>query len=193
MSRHLENFITLYCLAHSGTTRNHSEIMDRGFPVVLYLGNLPRHTTKNDIERHFRMSGVTGITDIKLMNGFDFIELSNCANSRDVPSGKTSRVKFALPSGSMTDDRTAFRMFGRYYTRYSLCITYSSNTDSQTVQDGSFFLGNRLTVSFCRRRYRRPFYRPPGRTRYVPAQGLIFLQLSYGPHRWAEGDILISL
>jgi hypothetical protein len=50
----------------------------------LYLGNLPRHTTKQDIENHFCSHGIGKITEIKLMNGFGFIEYDDAMDARDI-------------------------------------------------------------------------------------------------------------
>ncbi|KAG5960441.1 hypothetical protein E4U13_003801 [Claviceps humidiphila] len=54
----------------------------------LYLGNLPRNATKADIEAHFATHGTGEITDVKLMNGFGFIEYKDPMDARDVvPDG----------------------------------------------------------------------------------------------------------
>ncbi|KAJ5888102.1 Nucleotide-binding alpha-beta plait [Penicillium taxi] len=50
----------------------------------LYLGNLPRNVTKQDIEEHFSTHGSGKITEIKLMNGFGFIEYEDSMDARDV-------------------------------------------------------------------------------------------------------------
>ncbi|KIW08241.1 hypothetical protein, variant [Verruconis gallopava] len=50
----------------------------------LYLGNLPRTATKSDIEQHFAAHGTGKITEIKLMNGFGFIEYEDALDARDV-------------------------------------------------------------------------------------------------------------
>jgi len=50
----------------------------------LYLGNLPRTATKSDIEQHFAAHGTGKITEIKLMNGFGFIEYEDAMDARDV-------------------------------------------------------------------------------------------------------------
>ncbi|KAL6852363.1 hypothetical protein ACO1O0_006906 [Amphichorda felina] len=54
----------------------------------LYLGNLPRTATKADIEAHFATHGTGEITEVKLMNGFGFIEYKDPMDARDVvPDG----------------------------------------------------------------------------------------------------------
>lgn len=50
----------------------------------LYLGNLPRTATKADVEQHFAAHGTGEITEIKLMNGFGFIEYKDAMDARDV-------------------------------------------------------------------------------------------------------------
>ncbi|KAI9815296.1 MAG: hypothetical protein M1827_002776 [Pycnora praestabilis] len=50
----------------------------------LYLGNLPRNATKSDVEAHFETHGTGEITEIKLMNGFGFIEYKDALDARDV-------------------------------------------------------------------------------------------------------------
>ncbi|KIV78725.1 hypothetical protein PV11_06343 [Exophiala sideris] len=50
----------------------------------LYLGNLPRNITKQDIEEHFGTHGTGSIKEVKLMNGFGFIEYEDAMDARDV-------------------------------------------------------------------------------------------------------------
>ncbi|KAL9942925.1 hypothetical protein D7B24_002870 [Verticillium nonalfalfae] len=50
----------------------------------LYLGNLPRNVTKAEVEGHFATHGTGEITEIKLMNGFGFIEYKDAMDARDV-------------------------------------------------------------------------------------------------------------
>jgi transcription initiation factor TFIID subunit 15 len=54
----------------------------------LYLGNLPRNATKAEVESHFQTHGTGEITEIKLMNGFGFIEYKDAMDARDVVPGK---------------------------------------------------------------------------------------------------------
>jgi len=49
----------------------------------LYLGNLPRNATKQDVENHFASHGGK-INEIKLMNGFGFIEFEDELDARDI-------------------------------------------------------------------------------------------------------------
>ncbi|KAH7027893.1 uncharacterized protein B0I36DRAFT_328142 [Microdochium trichocladiopsis] len=50
----------------------------------LYLGNLPKGATKADLETHFATHGTGEITEIKLMNGFGFVEYKDPMDARDV-------------------------------------------------------------------------------------------------------------
>ncbi|KAL9636022.1 MAG: hypothetical protein Q9164_003085 [Protoblastenia rupestris] len=91
----------------------------------LYLGNLPRDVTKEDIQTHFA-EGPGTISEIKLMNGFGFIEYEDATDARDVvPHGsdlKGNRLTVQFARGSRPRDfpapdrthprprRTAFRM-----------------------------------------------------------------------------------
>ncbi|VUC27481.1 unnamed protein product [Clonostachys rosea] len=58
----------------------------------LYLGNLPRTATKADIEAHFATHGTGEITEVKLMNGFGFIEYKDPMDARDVVPGSLPYV-----------------------------------------------------------------------------------------------------
>ncbi|KAK3902567.1 hypothetical protein C8A05DRAFT_33747 [Staphylotrichum tortipilum] len=88
----------------------------------LYLGNLPRNATKADVEAHFATHGTGEITEIKLMNGFGFIEYKDAMDARDVvPAfhgsdfmGERLTVQFARgsrhreqPGGGFPQDRNA--------------------------------------------------------------------------------------
>lgn len=48
--------------------------------------------SKNDIEEHFSTHGSGKITEIKLMNGFGFIEYEDAMDARDVVPGMSSLV-----------------------------------------------------------------------------------------------------
>jgi RNA recognition motif-containing protein len=50
----------------------------------LYLGNLPRNATKADVEAFFAAHGTGEITEVKVMNGFGFIEYKDPMDARDV-------------------------------------------------------------------------------------------------------------
>jgi hypothetical protein len=58
----------------------------------LYLGNLPRNATKAEVEAHFQTHGTGEITEVKLMNGFGFIEYKDAMDARDVVPGKCMMV-----------------------------------------------------------------------------------------------------
>jgi hypothetical protein len=46
--------------------------------------------TKADVENHFNTHGTGEITEIKLMNGFGFIEYKDAMDARDVVPGKSA-------------------------------------------------------------------------------------------------------
>ena len=46
--------------------------------------------TKADVEAHFASHGTGKITEIKLMNGFGFIEYEDAMDARDVVPGKST-------------------------------------------------------------------------------------------------------
>lgn len=74
----------------------------------LYLGNLPRNATKAEVETHFQTHGTGEITEIKLMNGFGFIEYKDAMDARDVVPGK---LKCTLYSVACPNIVAAFRMY----------------------------------------------------------------------------------
>jgi len=76
----------------------------------LYLGNLPRNATKADVEAHFQTHGTGEITEVKLMNGFGFIEYKDPMDARDVVPGKPD-AKPLVHAGPPLNLVTAFRMY----------------------------------------------------------------------------------
>ena len=59
--------------------------------------SLYHSATKQDIEDHFNSQGTGKITEIKLMNGFGFIEYEDALDARDiVPSESTGRPEYIL-------------------------------------------------------------------------------------------------
>jgi hypothetical protein len=72
--------------------------------------------TKQDIEEHFSSHGSGKITEIKLMNGFGFIEYEDAMDARDVVPGKIvlSSPTFTLDRiTSLTIPHLAFRKFDK--------------------------------------------------------------------------------
>jgi RNA recognition motif. (a.k.a. RRM, RBD, or RNP domain) len=49
--------------------------------------------TKQDIEDHFNSQGTGKITEIKLMNGFGFIEYEDALDARDIVPSKSFRIE----------------------------------------------------------------------------------------------------
>lgn len=58
-----------------------------GQPVLI-----PDEATKADVEAHFASHGTGEITEIKLMNGFGFIEYKDAMDARDVVPGESQYV-----------------------------------------------------------------------------------------------------
>lgn len=52
----------------------------------------PDIATKADVEAHFATHGTGEITEIKLMNGFGFIEYKDAMDARDVVPGLSSSI-----------------------------------------------------------------------------------------------------
>ncbi|KAF8420648.1 pre-mRNA splicing factor [Tirmania nivea] len=50
----------------------------------LYLGNLPRDVTKREVEDFFKQHGNGNIVEVKLMNGFGFIQYDNEEDPKDI-------------------------------------------------------------------------------------------------------------
>ncbi|KAK8069716.1 hypothetical protein PG994_006332 [Apiospora phragmitis] len=113
----------------------------------LYLGNLPKGVTKQDVESHFATHGTGEITEIKLMNGFGFIEYKDAMDARDV-----------VP------------------VRYP--------------QDGSDFMGERLTVQFARgSRHREPGFGTHERTAPRPRRTAYRMQITGLPNDTSWQDL----
>ncbi|KAJ0319275.1 hypothetical protein COL5a_010228 [Colletotrichum fioriniae] len=94
----------------------------------LYLGNLPRNATKADVEAHFATHGTGEITEIKLMNGFGFIEYKDAMDARDVvPAFRTSYC--AVPPRNNIPSLLDLKDFAR---QSSLDVVYS-----ETPRDGN--------------------------------------------------------
>lgn len=78
--------------------------------LATILGPLDRHAdplpqkkvTKTDIEAHFSTHGTGEITEIKLMNGFGFIEYKDAMDARDVVPGKLYCLDCCLPMRTTT-------------------------------------------------------------------------------------------
>ncbi|EEQ27839.1 pre-mRNA splicing factor [Microsporum canis CBS 113480] len=144
----------------------------------LYLGNLPRNGmllvllhpisvtvivslsfNKQDIEEHFGSHGTGKITEIKLMQGFGFIEYEDAMDAKDVVPGEDTSV-------------VAFTFLDFFFLCFSLFSVYSMD-DALLIMgpvlilpsNGTDFKGERLTVQFARGpRRREPFPGPPERS-----------------------------
>jgi hypothetical protein len=54
--------------------------------------------TKQDIESHFNSHGTGEITEVKLMNGFGFIEYKDAMDARDIVPGKFKLPRHLYPT-----------------------------------------------------------------------------------------------
>jgi hypothetical protein len=97
--------------------------------------------TKPDIEEHFSTHGSGKITEIKLMNGFGFIEYEDAMDARDVVPGKSSWSTAVYQSANHPCSLP-----------YVLDSGWTNHNDPLTKlpPDGSDFKGERLTVQFAR-------------------------------------------
>ncbi|MCJ1253254.1 hypothetical protein MMC24_001065 [Lignoscripta atroalba] len=131
----------------------------------LYLGNLPRDVTKEDIQAHFKTHGTGNITEVKLMNGFGFIEYDDAMDARDV-----------VP---------AFRAFTLYPRD---CLKHYSNTIVRG-KDGTDLNGNRLTVQFARGTRPRDTFAAPDRTHPRPRRTAFRMQITGLPGETSWQDL----
>jgi hypothetical protein len=60
-----------------------------------------RSATKPDIEEHFSSHGTGKITEIKLMNGFGFIEYEDARDARDIVPGQYRQSSFGQVNGRL--------------------------------------------------------------------------------------------
>ncbi|KAL8891850.1 MAG: hypothetical protein Q9215_001175 [Flavoplaca cf. flavocitrina] len=127
----------------------------------LYLGNLPRDVTKEDIQTHFKEAPGT-IAEVKLMNGFGFIEYEDAVDARDV-----------VPT---------YRTYFRSVFAGTLLLKKS--------EDGSDLNGSRLTVQFARgARQRNEFAGPPERPHPRPRRTAHRMQITGLPGETSWQDL----
>ncbi|KAL9028739.1 MAG: hypothetical protein Q9196_002931, partial [Gyalolechia fulgens] len=126
----------------------------------LYLGNLPRDVTKDDIQNHFKEAAGT-IAEVKLMNGFGFIEYEDAMDARDV-----------VPT---------YREWLSAATR-EILLAYSP-------RDGSDLNGSRLTVQFARGSRQRDFPGPPERPHPRPRRTAHRMQITGLPAETSWQDL----
>ncbi|EFE35412.1 uncharacterized protein ARB_05454 [Trichophyton benhamiae CBS 112371] len=132
---------------------------------------------KQDIEEHFGSHGTGKITEIKLMQGFGFIEYEDAMDAKDVVPGEdTSMVAFTFP-GSFRFLFFPLCLCLLFFFHYS-CFTFNPWNDAVLILESVFvlvscspafhgtdFKGERLTVQFARGpRRREPFPGPPERS-----------------------------
>ncbi|KAI4248016.1 MAG: hypothetical protein LQ352_006012 [Teloschistes flavicans] len=79
----------------------------------LYLGNLPREVTKEDIQNHFKDAPGT-LAEVKLMNGFGFIEYEDAMDARDLivsdPATVFAHGSYLLTKGKDGSDLNGSRL-----------------------------------------------------------------------------------
>ncbi len=121
--------------------------------------------TKEDIQSHFK-EGPGNITEVKLMNGFGFIEYDDPMDARDVVPGKLHMYLNGQRQTSANFE-SAFR------TSQPSMRQLQATFLTKCTSDGSDLNGSRLTVQFARgSRQREPFAQPdrthprPRRTAY---------------------------
>lgn len=129
--------------------------------------------TKSDIEEHFSSHGSGKITEIKLMNGFGFIEYDDQLDARDIVPGKNGLSDSLHRAKSLT-------LFS-YSLPYAPPHDFPPNDPSLIhTTDGSDFKGERLTVQFARGpRRKEAFPGPPDRNALPrPRRTMFRMQIS---------------
>lgn len=71
-------------------SRDTGRELSTSHPAIISLMDTLVTATKSDVEAHFNTHGTGDITEIKLMNGFGFIEYKDAMDARDVVPGKHS-------------------------------------------------------------------------------------------------------
>lgn len=66
------------------------------FPLPVATTNWLPTATKSDVEAHFATHGTGEITEVKLMNGFGFIEYKDAMDARDVVPGSPAHFNQSL-------------------------------------------------------------------------------------------------
>lgn len=69
----------LFLPSQVSSLRGHRTITDWVLPII---------ATKADVENHFNSHGTGEITEIKLMNGFGFLEYKDAMDAQDVVPGR---------------------------------------------------------------------------------------------------------
>jgi len=111
--------------------------------------------TKQDIEDHFNSQGTGKITDIKIMNGFGFIEYEDALDARDIVPSKSFRIQH-------------------------ICYTTTNNEDSLPYATSTEFLFVTLTVVQMEATSKEsvlPFNLPEGRVTRRPLMDQLIVPL----------------
>ena len=88
--RHLGQFETLTPQSSSGRQFFLADSPFWDLEILAQADSVVPHfpVTKQDIEKHFEPHGTGKITEIKLMNGFGFLEYEDAMDARDVVPGE---------------------------------------------------------------------------------------------------------
>lgn len=124
--------------------------------LVAYTADLKGHlfcldflppVNKQDIEEHFGSHGTGKITEIKLMQGFGFIEYEDAMDAKDVVPGEdTSVVAFTFP-GSFRFLFPPLSLSAFFFFQYS-CFTFNPRNNAVLILEFVFLL------AFCSSAFR---------------------------------------
>lgn len=103
----LEPELALYWPSH------HPASQPTESPDLATLTGIRDTATKADVENHFNTHGTGEITEIKLMNGFGFIEYKDAMDARDVVPGKCLLVCRIIIMLDLLTRHLAFRMYNQ--------------------------------------------------------------------------------
>lgn len=133
---------------------------------LTYLSIFP--VTKQEVEEHFSTHGAGTIKEIKLMNGFGFIEYEDMMDARDVVPGKYLNPK---PPSIHANISRSFS----YVILIHLLVASSSHYFNT---DGSELKGERLTVQFARGPRRKDDFGPQERQAPRPRRTIYRMQIT---------------
>lgn len=154
----LEPELALYWPSH------HPASQPTESPDLATLTGIRDTATKADVENHFNTHGTGEITEIKLMNGFGFIEYKDAMDARDVVPGKCLLVSHHHNAGLANPPSSFPYVQPTHPLHPPQCLTRRwvpslpslvvlvmlSTADIFRWLDGSEFMGERLVVQFAR-------------------------------------------
>lgn len=140
-------------------------------PSLVADSSHPIPVTKQDIEDHFSTHGAGTIKEVKLMNGFGFIEYEDAMDARDVVPGTSNPDLHLTPQ--LANSSYSFPYAGLAPLPLSLVALPDNETD------GTEFKGERLTVQFARGPRRKDdFSGPPDRNVPRPRRTIYRMQIT---------------